>query len=84
MTRSRAITLTDEILARLADVEHAYENYLPGGESASVVELPKLAFADAVLRAVAEQAARAGERSLGATANTRSHFSRSRRSASSS
>jgi hypothetical protein len=51
-TTLRRLELPDEIQQRIAAVEAAYDNYLPGGESASVVELPKLLLADAVLRAV--------------------------------
>jgi len=53
----RRLELTDDLLARLADVEYAQHMYRPGRESAAVVELPKLALADAVLAAVHAQIA---------------------------
>ena len=53
MAKRRRLVVTDEMERRLAAVARAYETYLPGGESSSVVELPKLALADALLRAIA-------------------------------
>lgn len=57
MTTLRRLDLTDEIQQRIAAVERALKTYRPGGQSAAVVELPKLALANAVLAAVAAQTA---------------------------
>lgn len=54
----KTLTLTPEILAALADVRRAERVYVPGRDSAAVVEIPKIDLADAVLDAIATQAER--------------------------
>ena len=53
----RRLDLTGELQDRIAAVERAIADHVPGAESAPVVELPKLDLADAVLKAVAAQRA---------------------------
>jgi len=57
MTTLRRLTLTEDIQRRIVAVQAALDIYRPGYESAAVIELPKLALADAVLAAIAEQTA---------------------------
>lgn len=57
MTRLQRLEMTAEIRERVAAVERALDIYRPGRESASAVELPKLALADAVMRAIRQQTA---------------------------
>lgn len=52
----KTLTLTPEILAALAAVRRAEQTYVPGVVSAAKIEIPKLDLADALLRALAEQA----------------------------
>lgn len=56
------LTVTDEMRRRIEAVEAALAIYMLGGESASVVELPKLALADVVLREVRRQTPPLGRR----------------------
>jgi hypothetical protein len=49
------IEITPELQQAIDAVDAAEEHYLPGGESASVIELPKLALADAFLAALQAQ-----------------------------
>jgi hypothetical protein len=56
------LELTDAMRARIEAVQAALMTYAPGGESAAVVELPKLALADVVLAEYARQAIDAARR----------------------
>lgn len=56
------LELTAEMHARIEAVKAALAGYLPGGESASVVELPKLDLAEFVLAEYARQLTRADQR----------------------
>jgi hypothetical protein len=51
----KRLDLTPALCAAIEAVRTAEKTYRPGGESASVVELPKLALANAVLDAVQQQ-----------------------------
>lgn len=55
MTALRLLDLTDELRARIDALERALARYRLGGRSAAVVELPKIALANAVMKAIAEQ-----------------------------
>lgn len=57
MTRLARLELSEEIQRRIEAVERALDTYRPGYESASVIEIPKVQLADAVLEAIAAQAA---------------------------
>lgn len=48
----KTLRLTPEIQQRLLELARAEAGYEPGGESSAVIELPKLALADAVLAAL--------------------------------
>lgn len=58
----KTLTITPTMRAALTAVDAAEQGYLPGYDSASVIELPKLALAEAVLDAVKAQAQRSTER----------------------
>jgi len=51
----KRLEVTDAIREALAAIERADAVYVPGRDSASLIELPKLALADVVLAAVAAQ-----------------------------
>lgn len=48
----RRLLLTADIRRRLADLARAEADYRPGLDSSAIVELPKLALAEAVLAAL--------------------------------
>lgn len=52
------VTLTGGVQAALDALDAAARDYVPGRDPASVIELPKLALADAVLAAIAEARAK--------------------------
>lgn len=51
----RTLTITPALQAAIDAVRKAERDYAPGGESSSVVELPKLALATALLDAIQAQ-----------------------------
>lgn len=51
----RHLDITPQIRAALDALHTAEEHYCPGGEPACVVEIPKLALAEAVLEALRTQ-----------------------------
>lgn len=53
----KTLSLTPDVCAAIDACRQAERAYVPGRMSSSVVELPRLALADQILRAVTEQAA---------------------------
>lgn len=58
----KTLKLTDDVQLALEAVRRAEATYLPGGQSAAIIEIPLLALARAVLAAYAAQDVRSTDR----------------------
>lgn len=58
----KTLKLTDDVHLALEAVRRAEATYLPGGQSAAIIEIPLLALARAVLAAYAAQDVRSTDR----------------------